>query len=74
MGCKGGIIRGALKGERNRVVSDEARRAVQSWLNQGRQPAVTERPEAQPIPDPMGSEPIHDAVQAQATQLIKLPR
>ena len=62
-----------LKGERNREVGDEARRAVQSWLYQRRQPAVSEQPEAQPMPDPAGAEPIHDAVQAPTTRLIHLP-
>ena len=62
-----------LKGERNREVGDEARRAVQSWLYQRRQPDVSEQPEALPIPKPAAFVPIHDPVNAPTIRLIHLP-
>ena len=62
-----------LKGERNREVSQETRHAVQSWLYQDRKPAVSDQPEAQPIPNPAAFVPIHDSVQTPTIRLIHLP-
>jgi hypothetical protein len=62
-----------LKGERNREVSDETRHAVQSWLYLDRQPAVSEQPEAEPIPNPAAFVPLHHALQAPTIRLINLP-